>query len=319
MSFFSMQRNSNTIVVLATGGTIAGQAASALEEVDYRAGCIGINQLIASLPEPPSVPLLLEQVAQIDSKDADFAFWGHLARRCRHWLAQPGVDALVIPHGTDTLEETAYFLSRVLPGPKPVVLTCAMRPASARAPDGPRNLLDAIRLAGDPRATGVLAVCASEVHAAADVQKVHTSRLNAFASGDDGPLAQFSGQTLVWKRNCPEPLVGSSLFDIEKIANEQQMPSVEIVLSHAGANGKVVRALVQAGVQGLVAAGTGNGTLHYELEAALREAQANGVRVVRASRCVSGTVRPPADDSFEPCFGLSAVKARIALMLDLLH
>ncbi len=313
-----MQHLNNTIAVLATGGTIAGTAASASEEVEYEAGSVAIDALIAALPEPPATPLALEQVAQIDSKDADGAFWLRLAARCRHWLAQPQIIGLVIPHGTDTLEETAFFLSRVLMATKPVVLTCAMRPASAHAPDGPRNLLDAIRLSTDPRATGVLAVCAGDVHTADEVQKVHTSRLNAFASGEAGPLAQFSGGQIVWRRNCPPALVEKSLFAIEKIASAERLPRVEIVLNHAGATGAGVRALVQSGVQGLVAAGTGNGTLSRALEAALVEAQAAGVRVVRASRCVWGDVRPPAADGFEPSLGLSAVKARIALMLDLL-
>ncbi len=313
-----MQRTNNTIAILATGGTIAGTAVSATEEVDYRAGSVGVDQLIATLPEAAAAPLVLEQVAQIDSKDADEAFWLQLARRCRHWLAQPEIGGLVIPHGTDTLEETAYFLSRVLVSTKPVVLTCAMRPASAQAPDGPRNLLDAIRLAANPQASGVLAVCAGDVHSAVDVQKVHTRRLNAFSSGDAGPLARFVEERLVWQRNEPMALAQSALFDIEKIAAAGGFPSVEIVLNHAGARGTVVRALVAAGVRGLVAAGTGNGTLRRELEAALHDAQAAGVRVVRASRCVAGEVQAPADDPFEPSLGLSAVKARIALMLDLM-
>ena len=310
---------SNTIAVLATGGTIAGSAAAGGDEMDYRAGSIDVAQLIASLPEPPAVPLVLEQVAQIDSKDAGFAFWRRLALRCGDWLARPEIAALVIPHGTDTLEETAYFLSRVLPAAKPVVLTCAMRPATASAPDGPRNLADAIFLAADPRARGVLAVCAGEVHDARHVQKVHTSRLNAFDSGDAGPLARFDGRTLVWHRNPPSAQANQTLFAIENVSAAASSPRVEIVLSHAGASGVVVQALVQSGVQGLVAAGTGNGTLRHELETALLAAQAAGVRVVRASRCPWGAVRPPEGDPFEACAGLSPVKARIALMLALLN
>ena len=224
----------------------------------------------------------------------------------------------MIPHGTDTLEETAYFLSRVLPPGKPVVLTCAMRPASAPAPDGPRNLADAIRLAADPHACGVLAVCAGDVHGALEVQKVHTSRLNAFDSGEAGPLARFDGATLHWQRKVPPAQAETPVVAIEKIPADALPPSVEIVLNHAGASGAVVAALVQSGVQGIVAAGTGNGTMRRELEVALVAAQAAGVRVVRATRCPWGTVRQPTGDPFEPSDGLSAVKARIALMLALL-
>ncbi len=310
---------SNTIAVLATGGTIAGSVDAGGDEMDYQAGSIGVAQLIASLPEPPAVPLVVEQVAQIDSKDADFVFWRRLALRCRDWLARPEIGALVIPHGTDTLEETAYFLSRVLPADKPVVLTCAMRPATATAPDGPRNLADAILVAADPRACGVLAVCAGDVHDARHVQKVHTSRLNAFDSGDAGPLAQIDGTALIWHRNPLSARADQALSGIKKILAAVSPPRVEIALNHAGASGAVVQALVQSGVQGLVAAGTGNGTLRHELETALVAAQAAGVRVVRASRCPWGEVRPPVGDPFESCDGLSPVKARIALMLALLN
>lgn len=306
-------------VVLGTGGTIAGVAASPDDTVDYRAGQLGIAQLLAALPASLRSGLLLEQVAQIDSKDADFAFWRLLALRCEHWLAQPRVRALVLTHGTDTIEETACFLSRVLPAAKPVVLTCAMRPATAAVPDGPGNLRDALVLAADPSAHGVLVACAGEVHGALEVQKVHAQRLNPFSSGAAGPLARFEAGVPHWLRAAaPAPMPALRLSAASLPEKPQDWPPVEIVLSHAGASGRMVRALVQAGVRGIVAAGTGNGTLHEQLEQALLEAQAGGVRVVRASRCAEGGMLPRAQDAFETCAELPPAKARITLLLDLL-
>ena len=146
------------IVVLGTGGTIAGTAASAGDNIGYTAAQVGVEQLIAAVPPLAGWPLASEQVAQVDSKDMDAAIWRQLAQRCAHWLAQDDVQGIVITHGTDTLEETAYFLHAVLAPAKPVVLTCAMRPATALVPDGPQNLLDAVTLARDAAWCGVQAV-----------------------------------------------------------------------------------------------------------------------------------------------------------------
>ena len=143
--------------------------------------------MLAAIAALASLPLVAEQVAQIDSKDMGFDIWRHLALRCAHWLAQADVAGIVITHGTDTLEETAFFLQAVLAPAKPVVLTCAMRPATALAPDGPQNVLDAVAVAAAAGARGVVVVCAGTIHGAADVAKQHTYRLDAFSSGDAGP------------------------------------------------------------------------------------------------------------------------------------
>ncbi|MCJ0763396.1 asparaginase [Variovorax terrae] len=307
------------IVVLGTGGTIAGTAATAGDNIGYTAAQVGVEQLVAALPALRGVPLLTEQVAQVDSKDMDFGIWAALARRCAHWLAQPEVQGIVITHGTDTLEETAYFLQSVLAAAKPVVLACAMRPATALSPDGPQNLLDAVAVARTAGAHGVVAVCAGVVHGALEVRKAHTYRLDAFSSGEGGPLGYVEEGAVRLTRNWPEVQAGWSLDAIEKIANEATWPRVEIVMNYAGASGAVVRALVQDGVQGLVAAGTGNGSLHHELETALLDAQAAGVKVVRATRCADGRVLPRPGDAIADSQGLSPVKARVALLLGLLR
>ncbi|WP_298929371.1 asparaginase [uncultured Ramlibacter sp.] len=305
------------IVVLATGGTIAGTAASAGDNVGYSAAQIGIEQLLARIPALQGLPVLAEQVAQIDSKDMDWDVWRALAQRCAHWLAQDSVQGIVITHGTDTLEETAYFLQQVLAPAKPVVLTCAMRPATALLADGPQNIVDALAVAAWPGAQGVVAVCAGVVHAADDVAKVHPYRLDAFGSGDAGPLGHVEEGRLRLLRNWPVAPVNTAPSAIENIAKAQQLPRVEIVLNHAGASGAMVRDLVAGGVRGIVVAGTGNGTLHQGLEAALLAAQAGGVALLLASRCANGSIVRHAAGPIR-MHARSAVKARIDLQLELL-
>src|SRR5437867_1814402 len=168
-----MQSKAATIVILGTGGTIAGAAASAADHVGYTAGQIGVAQLVAAVPSLAAVPLQCEQLAQLDSKDMDFATWQRLAQRVAELSARDDVQGIVITHGTDTLEETAYFLHRVLAPAKPVVLTAAMRPATALSADGPQNLLDAVCVARSAVASGVVAVLGGQVHGARDVRKVH--------------------------------------------------------------------------------------------------------------------------------------------------
>lgn len=305
------------IVVLGTGGTIAGTAASPGDNIGYTAAQVGVEQLIAAVPPLAGWPLASEQVAQVDSKDMDAAIWRQLAQRCAHWLAQDDVQGIVITHGTDTLEETAYFLHAVLAPAKPVVLTCAMRPSTALAPDGPPNMLDAAVVAATPGARGVVVVCAGVIHGAQDVQKVHTWRLDAFSSGDAGPIGYVEQNGLRLVRNWPAARTETAQAAMEKIASSD-WPQVEIVLSHAGASGAVVQALLSQGVRGIVVAGTGNGTLHHALEAALTQAQAAGVQVRRATRCVDGRVQPRPGDAIADTGGLPPVKARIALQLALL-
>jgi len=309
------------IVVLGTGGTIAGTAAQAGDNIGYTAAQVGVEQLLAAVPglaERAGGVLVTEQVAQIDSKDMDCDVWRALALRCAHHLQDPGVRGLVVTHGTDTLEETAWFLHTVLDTRKPVVLTCAMRPATALTPDGPQNLLDAVAAVQAPGTAGVLAVAAGEVHGARHVQKVHPYRVNAFSSGDAGPLGWVEEGRVRWAQNQPPALTGQALVAIENVASVTEWPAVEIVTSHAGASGRVVDALVREGVRGLVVACTGNGTIHHALEAALLRADAAGVKVVRSTRCPEGQVLPKPGDRWPDSGGLSPVKARVALMLDLL-
>ena len=308
-------------VVLGTGGTIAGTAAAASDHTGYTAAQLGVVQLLSALPGIEQAlagdRLEVEQVAQLDSKDMDHTTWQALALRCQHWLAQSEVGGIVVTHGTDTLEETAWFLQQVLHSHKPVVLTCAMRPATALAPDGPQNLLDALTVVRDPEAQGVLLVCAGRIHSARDVQKVHPYRLDAFSSGEAGPLGWVEQAQVRWSRPCiaaePHPHAQQALTQAAA-----DWPWVDVLHSHAGADARRVRALVAAGVKGLVVAGTGNGTLHQSLLTPLSEAQAQGVTVRLVTRCAEGQiVGQPAALPLAP-LGLNAYKARVSLVLDLM-
>jgi L-asparaginase len=256
-------------------------------------------------------------MAQLDSKDMDHATWQTLARRCVHWLSQPDVGGLVITHGTDTLEETAWFLQEVLETNKPVVLTCAMRPATALAPDGPQNLHDALLIVRDPMAKGVLVVCAGTIHRAREVQKVHPYRLDAFSSGDAGPCGWLEDGKLRWT-SASSALMAHPNASQAMALPVDQWPWVAVLLSHASADARYVRALVDAGVHGLVVAGTGNGTVHHSLLSALVEAQEQGVTLRLTTRCAEGQIvgEPAVLQTAPP--GLNAYKARVSLMLDLM-
>jgi L-asparaginase len=324
-----------TVVVLGTGGTIAGTAASALDNLGYTAGTLGVEALLTAVPALQGQALESEQVAQVDSKDMGFVIWQALAQRTWVHLQRPEVAGVVITHGTDTLEETAYFLHRVLATNKPVVLTAAMRPATSLQADGPQNLLDAVIVARSAQAPGVLVVMHGAVFDGGDVRKLHTHRLDAFGAGDAGPPAQIEAGRLhqrrawhgLFEERAEGPSEGRSEGRAEGClplglatiaANAAQWPRVEIVLNHAGANGRVVDALVQQGLDGLVLAGTGNGTLSTALEAAALRAQAAGVQVLRASRCALGTVQG-GGSALSPAAGLSVVQARVELILRCLH
>ncbi len=323
-----MQVGLEKIVVLGTGGTIAGTTTRAGDSRNYRAAQLPVGELLAGLPLPADCELLSEQVAQIDSKDMDQAVWQTLLQRCAYWLAQPGVRGLVITHGSDTLEETAFLLQAVLAPARPVVLTCAMRPADAPDADGPRNLADALQVAASPQARGVLTVCAGQIHGAEEVQNVHPTRLDSFGSGEAGPLGLVGPGGVRWQRASEPCEPAWSDAEIRALMALPVWPRVEVLFSHALACGATIDAIVDPAaarsrgalpVEGLVVAATGNGTLHCAIEGALRRAVAAGVQVRRATRCPQGAVVPGLRDEFPDSGGLSPVKARLALMLALIR
>jgi L-asparaginase len=244
----------------------------------------------------------------------DAAVWRTLADRVQRHLARPDVAGVVVTHGTDTLEETAWLLHRVLAAPKPVVLTAAMRPATSLQADGPQNLLDAVTVAGDGQLSDVLVALGGRVLAGAEVRKVHSYRLDAFDAGDAGPVALVEeGQLKVLRQ--PPPATGLGV----RLLAPADWPQVEIVTSHADASGAVVDALVAAGVDGIVVAATGNGSIHVRLEAALHKARAQGVHVLRASRCAAGGIVGEAASPWPAAGTLTPAQARVELTLRLLE
>jgi L-asparaginase len=293
-------KKTKKIVVLATGGTIAGLARDASKPQNYTAGQVGVADLLLGVAAD-GVELLTEQVAQIDSKDMSFVLWQRLLGRVVHWLGQDDVQGVVITHGTDTLEETAYFLQTVLKPTKPVAMTCAMLPANAPDSDGPGNLNDALAWVQQPNASGVSVVCAGQVHAGNTVQKSHSHQRNPFTS----QIGVAHPQAL-------------RVPTVAQVLACTHWPRVEWVLNHAGADGRLVRVLMAHDApQGWVVAGTGNGTLHHDLEAALLDAQKQGAQVLRASRCAQGGVQSRDADVLPHAGGLTAVQARVALWLHL--
>lgn len=308
------------IAVLATGGTIAGSAADAAQTSGYQAGVVGVDRLLAAVPALSHVARIeAEQVASIDSKDLDIALWTMLAERIAALAACEDIDGIVVTHGTDTLEETAYALHLVVKTDKPVVLTAAMRPSSALSADGPLNLLGAVTVAGSPaaRGQGVLVAFNNRIHSARDVVKTSTYAVDAFHSPEIGALGWVQDGRVEFQRAVVRPHTTATPF-----VALASWPVVEIVASYAGASRTAVDAFVASGAQGIVVAGTGNGSIHTCVQAALGEASARGVAVVRASRVGSGHVMrngAASDDAlgFVSAGTLNPYKARVLLMLAL--
>ncbi len=315
--FESSSAPASCLVVLGTGGTIAGRSRHAADNVGYKAAELDVADLVAQsgLAQRLQTGLRLEfeQVAQLDSKDMSHAVWRRLAERSQAHLARPEVVGVVITHGTDTLEETGYLLQRVLAPVKPLVLTAAMRPATALHTDGPQNLLDALTLAATPGVHGVLACLAGCIWAADEARKVHPYRLDAFNAGDAGALAYLEEGRLRQLRPWP----GGQALGVEVLAREI-WPQVEIIHSHAGSDGALAQLVVDAGVQGLVVACTGNGTVHDDLLAVLQRARQRGVAVLRALRGGAGSIVENAEAALPHAGALTAAQARVELLLRLL-
>lgn len=316
-----MPSTESRVVVIGTGGTIAGVATRPGAHLGYQAGALAAQALVDAVPALAGRAIEAHSLAQLDSCDMDHATWVALARAVGEQLARPEVAGVVITHGTDTLEETATFLHHTVAATKPVVLTAAMRPATAPSPDGPQNLLDAVTLAATPGAQGVLLAFGGVVYDGTQARKVHGYRVEAFSGGDAGPLALWQDGRLRALRAWPA--VGGDAAAALAVPVER-WPVVDIVTSHAGARGEVLLALVAAGARGIVIAGTGNGSVHHTLLAAARAVQAEGVRVWRASRCVAGGVvegegRAAAALPIAPGGGdATPAQARVRLLLALL-
>lgn len=309
------------IMILATGGTIAGSANSATATTGYTAGALGIDALINAVPQVRDYANVSgEQICSIDSKDITDAIWLKLANRINELFARGDFDGIVITHGTDTLEETAYFLNLTVHGDKPVVLTGAMRPATAISSDGSMNLLNAVRVAANPASVGkgVLVVLNDEINAAREVTKTNTITVNTFNSRELGLLGYVNAGVPEFYRTSTRRHTVNSEFGVDGL---KSLPYVKIIYGHAGDDGLFVEAAVNAGAKGIIYAGTGNGSIHVDAEKALARATAKGVVVIRSSRCGSGTVIPSKQSYINAQFldgdTLTPQKARILLQLAL--
>src|SRR4249920_3711983 len=311
------------VTILATGGTIAGTGATSTTTVGYTAATVGVQRLIEAVPELKKVANVKgEQVFQIASENMNNEYWLKLAKRVNELLAQDDVDGIVITHGTDTIEETAYFLNLVVKSRKPVVIVGAMRPSTAISADGPVNLYNATILAASEAAVGkgVLVVLNDQINGAREVTKTNTANADTFRSWELGFLGYMQNNQPYFYRQSTRKHTADTEFDV---SNLDKLPAVDIVYGYANMNRVAVDAFVAAGDQGLVHAGVGDGSLaRPAVEPALIEARKKGVIIVRSSRVGNGIVarNGEADDDkqdFVVSDTLNPQKARILLMLAL--
>lgn len=313
------------IVIVATGGTIAGAADAPTETSRYRAGSLGIETLLDCMPMLANIAELESvQFSNINSKDMNAARWHALSTQINGLLSRDDVDGVVVTHGTDTLEETAYWLHLTLNSEKPVVLCAAMRPATALSADGPLNLFDAVTVAVDPAAhgRGVMVVFANRIHSAREVSKTSGYSIDAFESPDIGILGWVQDQRVCFERTPSRIHTVSSIFSaIDRLA-PATLPTVEIALSYAGATRTAIDAWIAQRVDGIVVAGSGNGSIYEEVQDALARASSQGIAVVRASRARFARVEedgaaPDTALGFIAAGTLNPFKARVLLMLAL--
>ncbi|MFV8817608.1 type II asparaginase [Haliea sp. E17] len=311
------------IVILATGGTIAGRGESGTR-ASYNAGEVGVETLVGAVPQLAELARVRgEQVANVGSQDMSDAIWLQLAARVNAVLAEEDVAGVVITHGTDTIEETAYFLNLVVHSKKPVVLTAAMRPATALSADGPLNIYNAVAVAADPEAAGrgVLVVINDDIHGARGMTKTSTTDVQTFISPERGLIGtSLYGDNRYfrypYKRHTYE-----STFDV---AGRTALPRVDVLYMHAGVSPELVNASVASGAQGIVIAGVGNGNMNREVRAAVKQAVDAGVRVVRSTRVTRGFVgrNVETDDDALGTVAAGELKppqARVLLQLALLE
>lgn len=309
------------VQILSTGGTIAGAQTQARSR-GYKAAAFSVDALLAAVPQVSDLAQLeVEQVVAIGSQDMDDATWLKLAARTQAAVDRPDIAGAVITHGTDTMEETAFFLNLVVHTEKPIVLVGAMRPATAISADGPMNLYNAVAVAahGAARSRGVLVVANDEIHFAREVAKTNTTQVGTFHSSHRGLAGLVNAGRLHWYAPPVRRHTHVSQFSLERTTT---LPRVDIVYAHAGMGREQIDAAVRAGARGLVIAGVGDGNLAAPALDAAAEAVRAGVAVVRSSRTGGGVVERniEIDDDrlgFIAADELNPQKARVLLMLGL--
>lgn len=304
------------IYILATGGTIAGVAENDTELGNYTAGNLSIETLISSVPEMNQYARVTgEQVCNLNSDEITPEIWLTLSHRVNELLRSPETDGVVITHGTDSLEDTAYFLNLVVKSDKPVVLTGAMRPSTALSADGPLNLLDAVILAGDPDANGkgVLILLNGEINGARDTTKTNTETTETFKSPDFGMLGYIDDGIPRFYRESVKNHTTATEFDVSGLSS---LPKVDIVMLYPGVDRTAPDAFVANGTEGLVVASMGNGGYSESIHQALLDVTAKGIPVVISSRAGTG-ITTSQEKQFISAGTLTPQKSRILLMAAL--
>ncbi|WP_459478250.1 asparaginase [Clostridium saccharoperbutylacetonicum] len=315
------QKNSElkNIVILATGGTIAGTGEEG-KTTNYQAGNLDIQTLISSVSNLDKIANIYgEQIANVDSNDITVNHWLTLANKINELSKQEDIDGFVITHGTDTLEETAYFLDLTVKTSKPVVLTGAMRPSTATSADGPLNLYQSVALAASDLSIeqGCMVVFSDGIYSGRNVQKVNTFKTNAFSSIEFGCLGYMRDNIPYFFNKSIKPHTIDSQFDISKL---NQLPKVSIAYFNIDADPSILKYFSQSS-EGIVIAGAGSGTFSTKWLQAIESLELKGIPVVRSSRIGSGIIlEDDAMDKYNNCipsYTLSPPKARILLSLAL--
>jgi len=319
---YGQEKKLPNIVILATGGTIAGAGASATGSA-YTSGQVKIDAMIDAVPNIRNLANLKgEQVANVGSQDMSVKVWLDLANRINELLAGNEVDGIVITHGTDTQEETAFFLNLVVKSDKPVVLTGSMRPSTALSAEGPLNLYNAVAVAASPNSKGygIVVVMNDEIHSAHGVKKMITTPVQTFQSPEEGMLGTvIFGEVEYFHKSYGINTVNSEF----SVAGVSALPRVDIVYACADVSPDLIDIMVKAGAKGIVIAGVGDGNMNAGTLEAAKRATKMGIPVIRASRVPVGTVLLKGEINDEEYGTVSSMehnpqKARILLMLALL-
>lgn len=309
------------IHILATGGTIAGTGSSATSS-NYTAGQVAISTLLKAVPELNNIANITgEQVVRIGSQDMNDDVWLTLAKRINELLRRPDIDGIVITHGTDTMEETAYFLNLTVKSDKPVVLVGAMRPSTALSADGPLNLYNAVVVAGakESMGKGVLVAMNGLVLGAESVLKMNTIDVQTFQAPNSGALGYIFNGKVHYNMLPLKKHTTQSIFDVTRLTS---LPKVGIVYSYSNIEADMVRPLLDNGYRGIIHAGVGNGNIHKNIFPLLIDARRKGILVVRSSRVPTGptTLDAEVNDAeyqFVASQELNPQKSRVLLMLAL--
>ncbi len=315
------QAQAKNIAIIATGGTISGSGDSSTES-KYSSSKIDITNIINRIPNISQLATIqAEQLIQVSSQDIDEKLWLKIVKRANDLLKQSDVDGLVITHGTDTMEETAYFLNLAIKSKKPVVLTGAMHPSTSISPDGALNLFNAVAVAADNQSynKGVMVVMNDEIFAARDVTKTHTTNLAAFSARNGGLIGSVHyGKVKIYYK----PLRNHTASTIFKLDNYDSLPKVDIIYCYSSGNYDIIDHLIKSGTQALVIAGVGDGNINKDILQKLSQLQKLGIIIIRSSRVGSGNVESEAEindveNGFISSDNLSPQKARILAMLAL--